>query len=122
MHESALRSTATGGGKIARHWQASSLFGLETFGEPQQIDRRHGYGAGRIEFDTDGLTIRHWPRQAIRDENGWRFAPDHKSCVLVEGDCTQPERLDNWINNPKSVKGSEGLRANPHVRHIQEME
>lgn len=134
MHETTLRSTATGGGKIVRQWQGNSLFGLEKFGDPPQLDRRHGYGAGRIEFDNDGATIRHWPRRAIKDAaNGWRFSPDHDSCVLVESDsCTKPERLENSVGNPKPVEGSEGGTpkktasvgeiGNPHLRHLREME
>jgi len=134
MHESTLRSTANGGGKVVRQWQGSSLFGLEKFGEPPQTDRRHGYGAGRIEFDNDGATICHWPRSATKDAvNGWRFIPDHDSCILVKDEsCTKPERLENRTGNPKSVEGSEdgtpkiteslGARTNPHQRHLQEME
>jgi internalin A len=102
MHANTLRSTATGGGKIVRQWQGNSLFGLEKFGDPPQTDRRHGYGAGRIEFDTGGASIRYWPRRAIKDANGWRFDPDHDSCVLVEGEsCTAPERLATATGNLK---------------------
>ena len=104
MHVNTLRSTATGGGNIVRHWQGNSLFGLEKFGDPPQSERRHGYGAGRIEFDTDGASIRHWPRRAIKDANGWRFDPDHDSCVLVEGEsCTAPERLPTVTGNLKAT-------------------
>ena len=109
MHANTLRSTATGGGKIVRQWQGSSLFGLGKFGDPPQTDRRHGYGAGRIEFDTDGASIRHWPRRAIKDANGWRFDPDHDSCVLVEGEsCTEPERLATVTGNLKAAGASSG--------------
>ena len=122
MHESALRSTATGGGKVVRLWQGKSLFGLEKFGEPPQIERRHGYGAGRIEFDSDGGTICHWPRRAIKDANGWRFDPDHESCVLVEGDSrTEPERLDVGTTKPKSG-GVAGTQDESRARHVREME
>jgi len=124
MHETTLRSNATGGGEIVRQWQGNSLFGLEKFGEPPQTDRRHGYGAGRIEFDNDAATVRYWPRRAIKDAaNGWRFSPDHESCVLVESDsCTRPESLERWTGNPKCVDGSEGARVSNHLRHLQEME
>ena len=124
MHETIMRSIATGGGKIVRQWQGNSLFGLEKFGEPPITDRRHGYGAGRIELNNGEATIRHWPRRAINDAaNGWRFIPDNDSCVLVEGDsCTNPESLENKTSNPKSVQESEGATANPHLRHLQEME
>jgi predicted phosphodiesterase len=105
MHENILRSNSIGGGRIVRQWQGNSLFGLEKFGEPPQAVRRHGYGAGRIEFDGEGATIRHWPRRAIKDVNGWRFDPDHDSCVLIEGDsCTAPERLPKATDNLSTTK------------------
>lgn len=135
MHETIMRSTATGGGKVVRQWQGNSLFGLEKFGEPPQTeDRRHGYGAGRIEFDSEGATICHWPRLAIKDlVNGWRFSPDHQSCVIDESkSCTKPERLEIRTGNPKPeerLKGempketvSLGERDNPRTRHLLEME
>jgi hypothetical protein len=132
MHENTMRSTATGGGKIVRQWQGNSLFGLEKFGDPPQTDRRHGYGAGRIEFDNDGASIRHWPRRATKiGNNGWGFHPDYGSCVLIEGDsCTKSERLESWTNNAKCVKEdgttenvmSLATKSTHHQRHLQEME
>src|SRR5260221_6558436 len=50
MHENVIRSASSGGGKPLRQWQGCSLFGMEKFGEPPTIDRRHGYNLGRIEF------------------------------------------------------------------------
>jgi predicted phosphodiesterase len=136
MHENAIHSSATGGGKFLRRWQGNSLFGLETFGEPPRTEqhRRHGYGAGRIEFDNDGATIRHWPRRAIKNGvNGWKFSPDNDSCDLVESDSgTTPERLEKRTGKPKIVEGSEGgtpkrtvfpcVVTTPHQRHLKEME
>lgn len=134
MHETCLRSSSTGGGKMVRQWQGNSLFGLEKFGEPPQIDRRHGYGAGRIEFANDGTSICHWPRRAIKDAtNGWRFSPDHDSCVLDEDDgCTKPERIEKKTGDPKSADESGGGTpkktespdevVDSHVRHLKEME
>ena len=124
MHETVLRSTAAGGGNVIRQWQGNSLFGLEKFGEPPQIDRRHGYGTGRIEFNNDGAEIRHWPRRAIKDPlNGWRFRPDHDSCPLVESDsCTKPESLESKTGNSKPVVGSEAGSPNSHLSRLQELE
>lgn len=123
MHETVLRSSATGGGKVVRQWQGKSLFGLEKFGEPPQTSRRHGYAAGRIEFDSEGATTRYCPRRAIKDGNGWRFDPDHDSCILVEGDsCTEPERLDAGTGKPKSAVGPEGTKVDRRLRHVREME
>lgn len=134
MHETTLRSKANGGGRIVRQMQGYSLFGLEKFGNPPQTDRRHGYCAGRIEFDNLGGKICHWPRRAIKDStNGWRFSPDHDSCILVENiSCTKPERLENMtgvhVNVPSSETGapqgtvSLEAKADVHLRHLKEME
>jgi hypothetical protein len=125
MHETALRSSASGGGKIVRQWQGNSLFGLEKFGEPPQTDRRHGYGAGRIEFGGEGATISHWPRRAIKDANGngWRFSPDHDSCVLDEANsCTIPEHLVDRTGNSKPVEVTQVGGSENHKRFLKEME
>jgi hypothetical protein len=134
MHETILQSSATGGGKTVRQWQGSSLFGLEKFGDPPQTERRHGYGAGRIEFDNDGAAICHWPRRAIKDvANGWRFTPDHESCVLDEGkSCTKPARLEKKFGKSESGEraqaepalgtGLPGGKERDYQRHLQEME
>lgn len=97
MHETAYRSTTYGGGKPIRHWQSSSLFGMEKYGEPPtSFLRQHGYSAGRIDFSSETPLIKFWPRCGIKDNSGWRFDPDHKSCVLIEGDgSTSPEPLNN---------------------------
>ena len=86
MHENVIRSTTIGGGKPLRQWQGCSLFGMEKFGEPPTLDRRHGYSLGRIEFSGETPTIRHWPRRAVKDSNGWRFERDTENCVLNEAD------------------------------------
>lgn len=95
--------------QAAQVWAAVVASEVGGQGDPPQTDRRHGYGAGRIEFDTDGASIRHWPRRAIKDSNGWRFDPDHDSCVLVEGEsCTAPERLATVTGNLKAAGASSG--------------
>ena len=113
MHETALRSTSVGAGKQVRHWQGTSLFGLEKYGNPPTLDRRHGYCAGRIEFAREGATIRQWPRRAIKDANGWRFEPDHESCVLVEADDgTEPEPVARLQTPTKAqVQGTSNRRT-----------
>ncbi|HVT17618.1 MAG TPA: NACHT domain-containing protein [Thermoanaerobaculia bacterium] len=93
MHETVVRSTRQGGGKPLRQWQGCSLFGLERFGDPPRQDRRHGYGAGCLEFGTRQTVIRHWPRRAVKDANGWRFVPDEETCVLTSDGGTEPEEI-----------------------------
>lgn len=120
MHETAIRSTSVGGGKPIRLWQTSSLFGLEKFGEPPTFDRRHGYSAGRIEFSSDQITIRQWPRRATKDANGWRFDPDNENCVLVEADGgTEPEvvaSLKISAGATNKLRPEIGLRNTAEVR------
>ena len=73
-------------------WQGNSLFGLEKFWRSGTAsrDRRHGYSAGTIEFSGDSASLRHWPRIAWIDQNGWRFDRDGKRCVLEDDDGTKP--------------------------------
>lgn len=85
MHEHNLESRSFGGGETRREWQSSSLFGMEKFGDPPEIDRRHGYAAGKISFEDERGLIQYWPRLAKFDDNGWRFVPDHDSAVLLTG-------------------------------------
>lgn len=104
MHETAIRSTSVGGGKPVRLWQTCSLFGLEKFGDPPTIDRRHGYSAGRLEFTANQIKIRQWPRRATKDANGWRFDPDNENCVLVEADGgTEPELVPTVKNSQRAA-------------------
>lgn len=122
MHENVIRSASQNGGKSMRQWQGSSLFGLEKFGEPPEVVRRHGYSAGRIQFGENG-TIRHFPRRALKDPaNGWRFCPDNESCILIESDSgTTPEILEGICNaapTPNAVGGTPGS----YLRNLQELE
>ncbi len=102
MHENAIRNSAVGGGNVVRHWQGSSLFGLEQYGNALQ--RIHGYSAGRIELKDGKALLRHWPRLAHDDKtNGWRFIPDNKSAILKNDNGTKAEVIDQlrpWSDNP----------------------
>jgi internalin A len=97
MHESAVRTTYQGGGLPIRQWQGRSLFGLARFADAQSPSRTHGYSAGQIRFDDD-TTVRHWPRRAYFDSNGWRFEPDLESCKL---------RTEDGGTEADVVRGSE---------------
>ena len=86
MHENVVRGSSIGGGEMLWLWQGNSLFSLEIFGDPPRDDRRHGYSAGTIELEGTSAYLRHWPRKAVKDANGWRFERDAQSCVLDEND------------------------------------
>jgi len=110
MHENVVRSSSVGGGRTVRHWQGNSLFSLEKFGDPPKEERRHGYSVGTIEFSSKSPTLRHWPRKAIRDANGWRFEPDTESCVLKTDGGTAKAQLLLQSQKPSS-KGRQSLGA-----------
>jgi NACHT domain/Calcineurin-like phosphoesterase len=94
MHENDLSGLSKGGGQQRFDWQTSSLFGMEKFGEPPgQVDRRHGYAAGRLEFGKKDITIRCWPRTASYDSNGWRLYADHEAGPLKKDEGTKPQ----WV-------------------------
>ncbi|MCP4701304.1 MAG: NACHT domain-containing protein, partial [Gammaproteobacteria bacterium] len=104
MHDNLVRGESSGGGAVRHLWQGSSLFGLEQYDDKK--DRRHGYAAGRIEVQKNAAYIRHWPRKAVYDAvNGWRFAPDHESCLLNKKDeGTRRERIE--LLRPSDKPGS----------------
>jgi hypothetical protein len=106
MHETVVRSTSHGGGKPVREWQGCSLFGLEKFGDPPRLNRKHGYGAGRIEFGRRQAMLRLFPRRAVRDANGWRFIPDQESCVLKDDGGTAPEPIGRLQAPRHGVRGA----------------
>jgi NACHT domain/Calcineurin-like phosphoesterase/HEAT repeats len=94
MHANDLSGVSTGGGPQRFLWQASSLFGMEKYGEsPRQVDRRHGYAASRLTFGKRDITVRCWPRTASSDANGWRLHADHKAAVLARDESTAPETV-----------------------------
>jgi hypothetical protein len=98
MHENVIRNTSTGGGKVVRQWQGSSLFSQELWGNPPTYARHHGYAVGKIEGDSSRAFIRHWPRAGKwSGPNGWRFIPDHESTILDEAkhdDGTIPDSVE----------------------------
>ncbi|HEX2572793.1 MAG TPA: metallophosphoesterase, partial [Polyangia bacterium] len=60
MHEAAIQSVRQGGGEARRHYQGTSLFGLEVYGERQE--RAHGYSAGRLCIGEGRAELHLWPR------------------------------------------------------------
>jgi predicted MPP superfamily phosphohydrolase len=76
MHEAAIQSVRQGGGEARRHYQGTSLFGLEVYGERQE--RAHGYSAGRLCIGEGRAELHLWPRIMRRLRDGsWRLVPDH---------------------------------------------
>ncbi len=94
-HETGIASIRRGGNPNAsRLFQGCSVFGMECFGEPPTLRRSHGYAAGRIEVDGQGLaSVRFWPRMATNKTGPWRFIPDHEYAHLLGDQGTAPESL-----------------------------
>jgi hypothetical protein len=114
MHKEAIRDESFGGGPRLRKWQAPSLFGLEHYGDQEKQERRHGYCAGSLTFQEDSAVLRHWPREAKFDANGWRFVPDHDKCKLQDDGGTKPERIE------LQGIGSEGAAATPSGKSFEQ--
>jgi hypothetical protein len=93
MHEPKIENLSKGGGNAIRRHQGCSVFGMEKYGEPPAISRRHGYAAGKIVFEGDTATLRLWPRIATSTNGPWRFIPDHEHIVLPADEATKPEAI-----------------------------
>ncbi|NVB39605.1 AAA-like domain-containing protein [Pseudenhygromyxa sp. WMMC2535] len=92
MHEQAQYSVSEGGAALRRRWQAPSLFGLEQVGD--ELERAHGYTAGRLELDANLARCRLWPRSAVQTHAGpWRLGVD-REIVLEEDGGTRAELLE----------------------------
>jgi hypothetical protein len=72
MHEPVIQFYRRGGGGMKRELQGASLFGLESWETPEghQVQRIHGYTAGRFEVEGKQGTLRLWPRKLIRLHSG----------------------------------------------------
>jgi len=87
MHEAGTETYSSNGGLERHKFQASSLFGLETWGENEENPRIHGYSLHKYEAGVSGGKITTWPR--IRMENtpdDW-IAPNHKFKLTQGQDC-----------------------------------
>jgi hypothetical protein len=72
MHEPVIQFYRRGEGGMKRELQGASLFGLESWETPKghQVQRIHGYTAGRFEVEGKQSTLRLWPRKLIRLHSG----------------------------------------------------
>jgi len=94
MHEARLETIRRGANPEAvRLCQGCSVFGMEHFGEPPQLQRAHGYCAGQVLFTEAGPELRLWPRVATNKTGPWRLIPDHDHFHLQPDQGTQPEPL-----------------------------
>lgn len=94
MHEAKAVQEDYGDEEMKRSFQASSLFGLETYGQNKK--RSHGYNFGQINFDDDAVTW--WPKKAEQrvGAGGWTIRPDTGSLPKRQNECiTYKVKINN---------------------------
>jgi|GEM_PF-2772925 len=78
MHEAAYRILSEAGTESRRLWQGRSLFGLEYFSKDKEdVQRLHGYTAGKIELNGGQGKLMLWPREARLQGGQWDIVPDY---------------------------------------------
>jgi predicted MPP superfamily phosphohydrolase len=93
MHEPVIQFYRRGGGGMKRELQGASLFGLESWETPEghQVQRIHGYAAGRFEVEGKQGTLRLWPRKLIWLHSGdARMAADQAQGLDEQEAITDP--------------------------------
>lgn len=74
-HRNESDALSYGEGPSAVQVQGCSLFGLKKL--DNNVDRRHGYMAGRLTFARDQATLRLWPREGYQRKDGsWLVRAD----------------------------------------------
>lgn len=81
QHEAAMEEKTLAGADAGRRVLCgNSIFGMKTFTDwkgDSQIDRRHGYSAGIIDFSGSKPELRIWPRRMDKKGDGvWGFNQD----------------------------------------------
>ena len=97
MHATELQTLHRGGDpRAVRRWQGVSLFSMEHYGVKRELQRAHGFTAGRVDFGGEHPTARCWPRRATDKPTGWRLIPD-PAAVLADDGATHPETLHRTL-------------------------
>lgn len=94
LHEAFSGEIVEGGADARRIWQGRSLFGLEYYSrENTEVQRLHGYTAGKVEVSENKGNLIFWPREA-RLQGGQRsIVPDY-SLVLTDNQHTEPKEFE----------------------------
>lgn len=77
MHEAGTETYSHNGGLERRSIQASSLFGLEHWGENSENKRIHGYSINQLHVDQASTNWTMWPRVRVEAVHSDRIAPNH---------------------------------------------
>jgi len=92
LHEPRRVQTSVDGNKPKCLFQGRSLFGLETYGE--DLQRLHGYAAGRMSLGPEGGEVRLWPRSGERSGPEIHLDRDPHQGLPKGSDATEPYRFD----------------------------
>ncbi|WP_170941610.1 metallophosphoesterase [Cellvibrio mixtus] len=87
MHNAEMYTTSKGGDGGRKHYQSTSLFGMEFLGDGSTT-RVHGYSIGSIFLDENGIgSWKLWPRKALLNKSSGdrRIVPDHENFHIVPG-------------------------------------
>lgn len=77
MHEAGSLTYSQNGGLEKRASQASSLFGLERWGEHSENKRIHGYSLNQLKVEDGPANWIMWPRVRIEGTDEDHIAPNH---------------------------------------------
>lgn len=112
MHEPNSLAISEGGAPARLEIQASSLFGLEHYGE--NLQRIHGYSLVQFWKESTKKYVRQYPRRAIKSVSGeMKLAPNHQYELVNESlteeypTCGEAVRISETISlqgNSKSAR------------------
>jgi 3',5'-cyclic AMP phosphodiesterase CpdA len=101
MHDTVYRNISEGGAEPKRIWQGRSLFGLEYIGKAEEnIQRLHGYTAGKIELNEEKGRLIFWPRGETCLQGGQREIVSDQSVKLIDEYHTIPREF-NLLNSQR---------------------
>jgi len=97
LHENDLSENARGGSETRRYFQGASWFGLESYGEPPGLDRKHGYAMGCFKFADGEIKLRWWPRIGTKGANNtYRFKRDDQFELDENDGGTEPTIVGSY--------------------------
>lgn len=85
MHEASNLTSSQNGAPEKRLSQASSLFGLETWGENSENKRIHGYSLNQLHVEDESTNWKMWPRVRMEGVDDDHIAPNH-TFRLIRGE------------------------------------
>jgi hypothetical protein len=94
MHEYHSYTLSEAGSLPTRNWQGCSLFGLEKYRSGnREVERKHGYAAGKLELKDGAAEVRLWPREAVKTQRRALQIIRAPHAELEGDEGTPPERM-----------------------------